>query len=120
MLSFPFSIFFHVRDAWRSSDESRAAALAERREAPEYLPAGTPIPVDSANRALASHILLPSMPPALVAPPASVVAEDRAAGELDVAISSPEASTVVVRRFFFPHWRVEAEDGSEVITRFTI
>ena len=87
----------------------RAIVMEQRREAPEYLPAGFPIAVDAEGRADPSAISLPERP--------EVSAEDRNArisgvvrlveGGFRFSIAASEKTRVTVRRFAFPGWVVE-------------
>lgn len=106
-----------VETGWREGDYARGVIDADMAEAPEYLPAGYPIPLDHQKRADPGQFVAPVMPPA--------IADDTAArlrwraegdGSLRLWIESPAATTITARRFAFPGW-VATGEGRIVTTR---
>ncbi|MBR0683464.1 hypothetical protein GXW74_23460 [Roseomonas eburnea] len=97
----------------------RAAAIEERPDALEYLPAGHHFRYGSdGGYALrdfrAMSAALAARGPAWSDPPgaAEVTVIPGQAGELDLAVSAAGEAWIVLRRFHFPTWRLETADGA--------
>jgi hypothetical protein len=74
-------------------------------DAPEYLPAGTRI--EQGNGPDDVHIVLPRLPLASAADRiARLTASGTKDGGIAITVDSPAATTVILRRFYFPHWQL--------------
>lgn len=107
-----------IEAGWREGAVGRAIVSRGFEEAPEYLPRGFPIALDDQKRADPSGIRLPRG--ALAAADdarAGLRAVTGQGGVLAVTVDSPAPTTITVRRFYFPHWRVTEESGSDVVVR---
>lgn len=78
-----------------------AELTAQYRDAPEYLPSGLSIPIDSD--------LLPD--PAMVQLPAGPPTPLAIAGPQTIELGASSSGVVVVRRFYYPLWRVTDAEG---------
>jgi len=82
--------------------QDRLAELsAQHRDAPEYLPRGLSIPIDSE---LLPDPMMVQLPPAPLTPPAT-------GGPQTIELSPSASGVVVVRRFYYPLWRVTDAEG---------
>jgi hypothetical protein len=84
-------------------------------DAPEYLPAGTKI-VQGAGPDDVSFELPTLAAASASAPAARVAASDESDGGMVVRVDSPTATTVMLHRFYFPHWRLLDSAGRAVPT----
>lgn len=98
---------------------SKAAEIrADYRDAPEYLPAGQPIATNGEGAPDAERIVLPEVALAHASSPrARLRATEHYDGGMDVAVTSPTATSITVGRFYFPHWRVTSGAGSAPVLR---
>lgn len=102
-------------NAGRSGVGEEMAVRIDYREAPEYLPRGVPIPLNADGVPDPLLVQLPDVRPASAAAAGAKVgsaALDR--GGMEVRVESPVPTDLVVRRFYFPHWRVTDASGSAV------
>lgn len=81
------------------------------RDAPEYLPAGSVLPLGEDGLPNPSLVRLPGP---ISAPDVDIATSPRPDGGLDVTVTSARRTNVTVRRFAFPHWRVIDADGRTV------
>lgn len=88
--------------AARSADDI-ASIRALYRDAPEYLPAGSALPLGEDGLPNPSLVRLPGP---ISAPDVDIATSPRANGGLDVIATSARRTDVMVRRFAFPHWHV--------------
>ena len=110
-------IQFQTKEAGKSLVKA-AEIRAGYRDAPEYLPAGRPIAINAEGAPDAEKIVLPKLSLAQASiPSAQVAATERRDGGMDIALTSPSATVVSVRRFYFPHWKVTTGSGSTAVTR---
>jgi hypothetical protein len=103
-----------VAVVWIGSDGAARLALTARTAAlprsdsPEYQPAGYPHPYRRAGYADPGLDLLAKVPPIACMPAARVCsAEEGRVGAMKLEIDSDQPTTVVLRRFFFPSWRLD-------------
>lgn len=108
----------NIQRTWAEGGKTTRSILGQMREAPEYLPRGTDLALDKWKRAVPADIMLPAVPDAKAdAPEAQVRATDRPDGGMEVFVASPSATTIVVRRFSFPHWTLTRNGYLEPIGR---
>lgn len=107
---------FRVGMAAEQGKDATSIVLSDLRDAPEYLPHGHPVGLDDKGRADPSAVRLP---------PANLAVTDKAEAKitqvsrfgqngLAISIVTPVEARLSVRRFHFPHWRVE-ELGQETV-----
>jgi 6-pyruvoyl-tetrahydropterin synthase-like protein len=107
-----------IERTWTTQERAAAEIRRDYSDAPEYLPAGTKIVQGSGPAP--EHIELPSL--------RTVHASDARArlsvteaddGSMVVLIDSPQATAVVLPRFYFPHWQLRDSAGRPVAIKAT-
>ena len=97
----------------KRQEQTAAEIRAGYLDAPEYLPAGTKIVQGAGPDDL--WIQLPQLPLAHADSPAAEVRVSEADdGAMTIKVVSPSPTRLVLRRFYFPHWRAEGADGRPV------
>jgi hypothetical protein len=88
-----------------------AIVLAQRREAPEYLPAGYPVALDEKGRANPSLTPLPGGPEVRVAGGVAAISGYRrtAGGGAVLSVASPAGAIIDIRRFWCAGWKARSE-----------
>jgi len=115
MLAFAYTVLgmliSHVIGITYDRQSSAAAAIrGEYRDAPEYLPAGTPVVQGSGPEPV--RVALPGMSHArAVDPRARVAATAAPDGGMTLFVQSPAPSAIILPRFYFPHWVVRDVSG---------
>ena len=102
-----------MRETLRSGQIALAAIRSEYRDAPEYLPAGSRVPLREYDIPNGNLVPLPAMP--IVggegAAKLDVSAAERRDGGIDLSVRSDRPVLLVARRFYFPHWQVRDGEG---------
>lgn len=102
-----------VGRTWSEGQRTASEIRSHYRDAPEYLPAGTPI--HQGNGPDSTQIALPNVPLASAsverAATRAVEAKD---GEMTIFVDSAATTSILVHRFYFPHWKVRDAAGREV------
>lgn len=123
MLAFAYTVLgmlvSHVIGLTYDRQASAAAAIrGEYRDAPEYLPAGTPIAQGSGPEPV--RVALPGLRHARSADARARIAVTAAPdGGMTVVVQSPAATAIVLPRFYFPHWDVRDAGGQAIMVRAT-
>ena len=98
---------------WSEGQRTAAQIRTYYRDAPEYLPAGTPI--HQGDGPDGAPIVLPELP---LASAADQRARLRALADKDggvrVSLDSPAPTSVLLRRFYFPHWELRDGNGRRI------
>lgn len=100
--------------SWHRSADDLASVRAIYRDAPEYLPAGAPVPTGEDGLPNPSLVRLPTGNPVEAGEGVRVSARARGDGGLSVGLFSPSQTGIVARRFAFPHWRLTDGEGRVV------
>lgn len=108
------AIAFRMAETGGNTPGRLAETRADYRDAPEYLPAGSAIPLTEDAVPETAMVKLPQVPLAAAAG-ARVEAGEGEGGALAVRIDAARPTRVVVRRFYFPHWRVN-DGAAEIAT----
>lgn len=75
------------------------------QDAPEYLPAGTRIEQGQGPDDL--HVIVPHLPLASATDRrARIAASEGTDGTMSILVDSPAPTGILLRRFYFPHWRL--------------
>jgi hypothetical protein len=103
--------------------QSERLILADRRDAPTFLPAGVPLPMpaDGRDGADPSLVVLPERGWLARATAGTVSAQTLGDG-IEVVLRSPRPALVVARRYAYPRWQVRDGAGRRVpvlVTRDT-
>lgn len=102
-----------VGRTWSVGRQTAAEIRAGYEDAPEYLPAGTRI--EQGNGPDNVHVLLPRLPLASASDPrARLTSTETSDGGIAISIDSPVATTVRLRRFYFPHWQMHDSAGRSI------
>ena len=98
---------------WSAGQQTAGEIRTYYRDAPEYLPAGTPI--HQGDGPDSAPIVLPDLPLASAADPrarlAALAAKD---GGMTMSLDTPAPTSILLRRFYFPHWQLKDEKGRRV------
>lgn len=98
---------------WSEGQRTAREIRSYYRDAPEYLPAGTPI--HQGDGPDSAPIVLPDLALASAAEPrAKLTAQAAADGGLTMTLDSPARTSVLLRRFYFPHWQARDGNGRRV------
>lgn len=89
------------------------------RDAPEYLPAGSPVPLGEDGVPDPWLVRLPHAPAVEAGEGAKIGVADLSHGGLRIIVESDRATQVVARRFAFPSWALTDATGQRVATETT-